>query len=268
MKNKKIQDKEKSFHDDWAKSENIDYIDIDKANTSITAPEMRYIVEILGDLRGKDLLDVGCGLGEASVFFSKLGANVTASDISEGMLEKTKELAQAHDQKLNYHLSSSVDMELKDKSFDIIYAGNLLHHVNIKETLSKISPHLRKNGTLVTWDPLAYNPLINIYRKIATEVRTEDEHPLTKSDIKLFNDFFPEVKAKYFWLTTLFIFVIMAIFQGRNPNKERFWKVILLEGDKWAWLYRPLESFDRFLLSIFPSLKYLCWNVVIICKKK
>jgi hypothetical protein len=58
----------------------------------------------------------------------------------------------------------------------------------------------------------------------------------------------------------------MALAPRRNPNKERFWKVIIQEGSKWEWLYRPLEALDRFLLAIFPPLRMLCWNVVIVCK--
>ena len=40
-------------------------------------------VLLLGDIAGKDLLDLGCGMGEESIDFSKLGARVTAVDISE-----------------------------------------------------------------------------------------------------------------------------------------------------------------------------------------
>ena len=56
----------------------------------------------------------------------------------------------------------------------------------------------------------------------------------------------------------------MAIVQRRNPNKERFWKVILEEGEKWKWLYKPLEILDKVFLFLFPPLRLLCWNVVLI----
>ena len=71
---------EKKFHDDWAENENLSVIDIKNSNEAITAPEMRFITKTLGDLKDKQLLDVGCGLGEASVYFASLGAKVTSSD--------------------------------------------------------------------------------------------------------------------------------------------------------------------------------------------
>lgn len=258
---------ERQFHDTWADSVDVEKIDVRTSNEVCTAPEMRYITQRLGNIKGKRLLDVGCGLGEASVYFAILGADVTSTDLSQGMLDATTRLAQANGVSVKQHVASAEDMQLPPEAkFDIIYAGNLLHHVNIEETITRIKPHLATGGMFVTWDPLAYNPAINVYRSMATDVRTPDEHPLKWSDIKLFHKHFETVETRYFWLTTLIIFVIMALAQRRNPNKERFWKVVVQEGEKWSWLYRPFERLDRLLLGILPPLRLLCWNVVIVCQ--
>lgn len=258
---------ERQFHDDWANSEEIERINVRASNEVCTAPEMRFIIKRLGNLNGKCLLDVGCGLGEASVYFAMQGADVTSCDLSKGMLDATSRLARANGVSVKQHLASAENMQLPSSAkFDIIYAGNLLHHVDIAETIARIKPHLKPGGLFVSWDPLAYNPAINIYRSIATDVRTPDEHPLKLSDIRLFYKNFSIVESRYFWLTTLIIFVIMALGQRRNPNKERFWKVVVAEGEKWAWLYRPLAIFDRVLITLIPPLRLLCWNVVFICK--
>jgi SAM-dependent methyltransferase len=258
---------ERDFHDAWADNEEVEKIDVRSSNEVCTAPEMRYITRRLGNITGKRLLDVGCGLGEASVYFALLGANVTSSDLSQGMLDATKRLAAANGVTVTQHLASAEDMQLSlNEKFDVIYAGNLLHHVNIEETISKIKSHIAVDGVFVSWDPLAYNPAINIYRRIATAVRTPDEHPLTLSDIKLFRKYFGVVETRYFWFTTLIVFVIMALVQRRNPNKERFWKVVVMEGAKWKWLYWPLELFDRIVLTLIPPLRLLCWNVVVVCR--
>lgn len=201
------------------------------------------------------------------MYFAQLGADVTASDLSQGMLNATCRLARANGVSVTPHLAAAEAMSLPPEAlFDIIYAGNLLHHVDIDQTLSDIKPHLAPNGVLVTWDPLAYNPIINIYRAVATEVRTSDEHPLKLGDLQLFKKYFSTVETRYFWLSTLIIFVIMALIQRRNPNRERFWKVILREERKWRWLYQPLEKLDKLLLAFFPPLRLLCWNVVVISK--
>ena len=256
---------EREFHDAWANSEDVDKIDVRASNEVCTAPEMRYITQRLGNIKGKRLLDVGCGLGEASVYFAMLGADVTSSDLSQGMLDATTRLAQINGVSVKQHVASAEDMQLPpDAKFDFIYSGNLLHHVDIEETITRIKPHLADGGKFVTWDPLAYNPAINVYRSMATDVRTPDEHPLKWRDIKLFHKHFGTVETRYFWLTTLIIFVIMTLAQRRNPNKERFWKVVVQEGEKWRWLYSPLEKLDRLLLWLVPPLRLLCWNIVVV----
>lgn len=258
-------DKERAFHDAWAGSEDTTQIDVRKANEVCTAPEMRFIKRRLGDIKGKTLLDVGCGLGEASVYFALQGASVTSMDISDGMLDATRRLSERYGVVVKTHQSAAEELLLApDEKFDVIYAGNLLHHVDILRTVKLLKPHLAPGGMLVTWDPLAYNPAINVYRSIATEVRTDDEHPLKWADITDIKALFPRVETRYFWLTTLVIFLAMAVLQRRNPNKERFWKAVVEEGDKWAWLYLPLERLDRMLLAVVPPLRLLCWNVVIV----
>ncbi|MDH5630895.1 MAG: class I SAM-dependent methyltransferase [Gammaproteobacteria bacterium] len=261
-------EKEEQFHDDWADSVDISQIDVMRANEVCTAPEMRYIYQELGDLTGKRVLDVGCGLGEVSVYLALKGAKVTSVDISSGMLRVTSALAERYKVSVDVHLATAEGLGLPEgELFDIIYAGNLLHHVDIESALHQFHKHLKQGGLLVTWDPIAYNPAINIYRERAMDVRTEDEHPLRWKDLRLYNEMFSKVNRRYFWLTTLIIFVIMALVQKREPNKERYWKIVIDEAEKWKKIYRPLEFLDRILLAIFPPLRLWCWNVVIIARK-
>lgn len=255
---------EEVFHDEWAASTDVTQINVRQMNEACTAPEMRYITRALGDLRGRTLLDVGCGLGEASVYFALRGAEVTASDISPGMCAAARRLAEHNGVTIKTHVSASEDLGFADDvKFDVIYTGNTLHHVDIAATMPLLLKHLKPGGVFVSWDPVAYNPAINYYRRNAMEVRTHDEHPLTLADIRAVRSHFKESKIAWFWLSTLLIFIIMKFVQRRDPNKERYWKKVVEEADQWAWLYWPLEDLDRVLLHI-PFLRPLCWNVVIV----
>lgn len=258
---------EEQFHDDWALSEDVNNINVKQINEAVTSPELRFIFKSLGDVRDKKVLDLGCGLGEASVYFALKGAIVTASDLSSEMVNMAAQLARNNGVEVIPHVASAESMGFEeDKKFDIIYAGNVLHHADIDQTLSTVKRHLKPEGIFVSWDPLAYNPIINVYRMIATSVRTPDERPLNVADLKKISGYFKSTQRKYFWLTSLMIFILMVFVNLKNPNQTRLWKEVVREEKKWQWLFLPLSIFDKLIMTVFPPIRLLCWNVVIIAK--
>jgi len=263
----KIHDEEQ-LSDLWASSVDLETIDVVHTNTALCSPELRFIHKKMGNIKNKKILDLGCGLGEVSVYLAMKGARVTAVDLSLPMLHVTQSLAKRHNTKITTLQASVENLKmLKDNSFDYIYVGNVFHHVDISLTLRHVKRLLKPQGTLFSWEPVGYNPIINIYRKLAFKVRSRDERPFKEKDIELFQKSFKAVEIHWFWLTTLVLFLIMAGIERRNPNKERYWKSVIRESDKWKPIYTPLERLDRFLLKNFPRLGFLCWNVVLICKK-
>jgi SAM-dependent methyltransferase len=262
--------REEEFHDRWASSLDPREVMVDASWEAATAPEHRWIARQLGDIHGKRVLDLGCGAGEAAVWFAKRGADVVASDLSADFLDLVQRVAALHGVKVQTHQADADRIDLEPASFDIVYAGNLLHHVNLKQALDRIHALLRPGGVLVTWDPLRHNPIINIYRRMASGdggVRTDDEFPLHIRDIAKFEARFADVKHECFWMATLWIFVRFFLIERVHPKQDRYWKRIIREHARLSGTYRRLERVDRLLMRTMPFLKRYCWNIAICARK-
>lgn len=260
--------REEDFHDEWAEGINPKEVLVDESFTGSTSPEGAWIVKMLGDIKGKKILELGSGAGEGAVFLAKQGANVTATDISSGMLEVVNKVATLHGVKVSTAVSSADDLSQFEKnSFDVVYAANLLHHVDVAKCLDNVKDVLKPGGIAAFWDPVAHNPVINVYRRMAEEVRTPDEHPIKRSDMKLFKERFSDVDYNFFWLSSLLVFVKFWLIDRIHPSSDRYWKLIISRERELRPLVSKLMGFDRFLLKIIPFIGWWSWNIAIIVRK-
>ena len=178
--------READFHDQWASSTRLEDVHVLECFEAPTALENQFILSRMGSLAGKTVLDLGAGLGESSVYFALKGARVTTVDVSPGMVETALALGKRFGVELIGVVSGAEDLDVPAESYDFVYIANTIHHVqNRDELFLRISRALRPGGRFFSYDPLAYNPAINVYRRMATEVRTPDESPLTVADLKL-----------------------------------------------------------------------------------
>ena len=115
---------------------------------------------LLGDVAGKDLLDLGCGMGEESIYFAKLGARVTGVDISEVGIASLRRRA-AHHQLPVTALEMRIDpTELPSASVDRIHGLGILHHVGLASGLSEVHRLLRPGGIAVFLEPMGDSPAV------------------------------------------------------------------------------------------------------------
>jgi SAM-dependent methyltransferase len=256
-------DREEAFHDHWAASVRPEDVLVRQSFEAPTAPEHRHILRLLGDLTNRRVLDLGCGLGEAAVYFALKGAVVTASDLSPGMLDVVARVATLHGVTVTCQCAPAERTGLPPDAFDVVYAGNVLHHTDTAAVLDEARRVLTPGGLFVSWDPLAHNPLINVYRRMARAVRTEDEHPLRISDLALFRERFTNVQYQTFWLTTLAVFLRFYLIERVHPSSERYWKKILTDADRLAPFHAKLERWDERIFQWAPWLGRYCWNIVV-----
>lgn len=253
---------EANFHDQWAQNTNVEDVPVYGAFEAPTALENQFILHRMGDLRDKRLLDIGAGLGESSVYFALKGASVTATDISPEMTRLAQELASVHGVSIETAVGPAEELDVPSESFDLVYIANTIHHVQDRACLFKhIARVLKPGGCFFAWDPLAYNPAIKIYRRIATEVRTEDEQPLTFADLITARRYFVGVRHREFWIASLALFGKYYLIDRVNPNTDRYWKRIYRETTAGLWWWWPLKAADTALTRL-PLVRRLAWNMV------
>src|SRR5688572_11722494 len=69
----------------------------DDEDNPLVALDERFVPPQLGDLRGREVLELACGTGRHTVRLASAGARVTAVDFSEGMLAKARARLAASD---------------------------------------------------------------------------------------------------------------------------------------------------------------------------
>jgi ubiquinone/menaquinone biosynthesis C-methylase UbiE len=265
MTDASLHQRESEFHDQWAASTDLSRINVEEFFEAPTALENRFILHSMGNLKGRKLLDIGCGLGESSVYFAKKGAEVTALDLSPGMVETAKKLAHFHGVTLQGVVSPGEDLPVPDNAYDFVYCANTIHHVPDRERLYReIRRVLKPGGSFYSWDPLDYNPAINVYRRLASGVRTPDEQPLRTSDVAIIKRHFEAVQWRTFWIASLAVFLKYYFIDRTNPNQQRYWKLIYKPQPLWWW--HPLRCLDELLCRI-PAVRWLAWNIVISGRK-
>lgn len=255
--------KEAEFHDRWATEIDPATTLVDETFTAVTAIENKHVMSQFGSVKGKRVLDYGCGAGEGAVFFAKQGASVVGVDVSPGMLAAAEKIAKHHGVEIETRLVTGDTVPAETNEFDFIYGNGVLHHVDLGRSKPELARILQREGRACFIEPLEYNPVIDVYRRLAKTVRTDDEHPLSFPEIARFSSHFEVVSHEEFWLSTLAIFLKFFAIDRVDPRVERYWKKVYTDAREIGPLFSKLHALDQALMPRLPLLRYLCWNTVI-----
>jgi SAM-dependent methyltransferase len=108
-------------------------------------------LKLCGDVRGKRVLDLGCGGGENAVTFARQGAHVIAVDHSADALARGRALAETHEVRVEWHESDVADLAfLRADSIDLTLAAGLLAEVDdVDRLLRQVHRVLRAGAPFV-----------------------------------------------------------------------------------------------------------------------
>ncbi|MEP6911185.1 MAG: methyltransferase domain-containing protein [bacterium] len=132
------------------------------------------------ELRGKVMLDAGCGNGSQSVAYTALGLEVIAVDLSSG-LEHGQAYRRLHrgavPERVHFVQADLQRPPLGPASVDIIHSAGVLHHTpDTLQTFRALRPLLRPGGTFYVWlykYEKWVTPVVNSIRALTTRIRPE-----------------------------------------------------------------------------------------------
>ncbi len=215
--------------------------------------DTRCRMELLGDLKGKKVLDVGCGTGLWTVFLAQKGAEVWSIDISPGSVRATERRASVHglSDKVHASVQSATALEFPDGFFDAVHGQDIIHHLDPAEFGKEMARVLGPAGRAVFSENCANDPLLMFARDYLCgrfgipKWSSDDEYPLTKVRRGLFVKPFGRAEFRY--------------------PEFRYWHY--LDAKLFQYKNKPINVFchgmDRLVYSALPFLRQNSYRQIV-----
>ncbi|GKX28858.1 SAM-dependent methyltransferase [Vallitalea longa] len=111
--------------------------------------EQPTMLELLPNVKGKSILDIGCGMGDSCLLYEKYGAKkIVGIDISSKMLEKAKK--RTNSDIIDYLNIDMNSINKIDGKFDIITSSLAIHYIqDFRSLTNSIYSLLNKDGYFI-----------------------------------------------------------------------------------------------------------------------
>lgn len=151
---------------------------------------------------GQRLLDFGCGTGFYSVIFARIGYDVFGFDISPNNIAIANGYAEKYGltDKCSFSVGTAETLNYPDEYFDVVSGINILHHVDIGNSIAECMRVLKPGGMALFHEPVRA-PVFDALREsrlgtaiVSKEASferhiTPDERKLSKHDFRVIDDF-------------------------------------------------------------------------------
>ncbi|MFN3165991.1 MAG: class I SAM-dependent methyltransferase [Phycisphaeraceae bacterium] len=167
-----------------------------------------YYYHLLSPLRGKRVMEIAAGNGIDAALITHNGAQLSAYDLSPesiAMVRRRCEINGTAD-RLSTQVTGSFDDAFAGETFDHIVGYAALHHLPDMDSLAqRVYDRLKPGGTAVFAEPVLNSKLLGFARRcvpLAIDDMTDDERPLTDTDMRRFAEPFDAMRCRYFQLTS------------------------------------------------------------------
>jgi SAM-dependent methyltransferase len=157
-----------------------------------------FLYKSLGDLKGKSLLDFGCGEGIDSVIYAALGAKVTGVDISAELIAAARQRAKLDGVEVEFVAGDILQLNLP--AYDVVVAGAVLHHVDLRVVLPRLLKCVKPGGLVAITEPAEPCGFMRLIRRLlpVPAEGSPDEHPLTPEELQFVKELLRDCTWRYY----------------------------------------------------------------------
>lgn len=213
---------------------------------------------LMGDVRGKRVLDFGCGVGHAGIYLALQGADVWGFDLAPLGVKRAQQLAEHYGlaERTHFDCLDAEDLTYPADFFDVVLGIGVLHHVIKYPRVAENTARVLKPGARAYFaETLWNNPLINLARRFSSLEKAAGDAPLTHRAIKTFARPFSSVSLRKRHL----LYMLKRL--ARLPATMN-----LTVTAQPRPLWRAIYAVDQMLLKL-PPMRYFCGEVIVELRK-
>ncbi len=185
-----------------------------------TVYPLEYCFHLLGDARGKTVLEYGCGDGGNTLILARRGADVKALDISPDLIEVARRRLEVNGirEGVEFVVGSAHDLPLPDESVDVVFGIAILHHLDLALSAREVRRVLRPGGRAIFLEPVRNSRLVKFVRGLIPYRSPEVspfERPLTDRELETYARDFSSYRSKAFLLPTTSVVTVLPPLERR-----------------------------------------------------
>jgi ubiquinone biosynthesis O-methyltransferase len=122
--------------------------------SNMVPPRLAYFTPIVGDWRGKSVLDLGCGGGFMAEPLARRGAHVIGVDPSAPAIEAARRHAEESGLSIDYRVGTGEKLPVENGAVDIVVCVDVLEHVRDLDAVIGEVRRVLKPGGLFLFDTI------------------------------------------------------------------------------------------------------------------
>lgn len=221
-------------------------------------PDQDYALRQVRPLRGKQVLELGAGLGINAINMAAEGAHVAAVDIAHDRLVALRQRQadfvsrRSFTGKLHLVKAAAEALPFRDAAFDVVYSKSVLIHTDLDRSVAEARRVMADGGVGTFIEPMTQNAFVNLYRLwFAPKIWQSIARYFGEEELEIFRRVFRSIEVKRFYFLGFFAFVWQFALPVRVLFRVSLWNL---------WLV------DKLLMQV-PALAKRAWFAVVVVRK-